>query len=232
MSTLIQNELRNEINRRQNQYKLMAQREDDNKLYNAQLNHDSIFNLGETERQKSLEIKYKQEEYKKIIDRNFQERQIKILERQKKYEEKEEERRILIDQKMKKKHLKNLKKKEEKKKRVEITIKNLEEKARQRSGELEDKQIHNETKRIEFEETRQLKFVKRKEEAIKKGEQIFQVIMKNRELEKRKIKEYYDKQAILSLKKEEMEEVLIEEKKLKNEKIKERQQRINEVKLK
>ena len=113
MSTLIQNELRNEINRRQNQYKLMAQREDDNKLYNAQLNHDSIFNLGETERQKSLEIKYKQEEYKNIIDRNFQERQIKILERHKKYEEKEEERRILIDQKMKKKHLKNLKKKEE-----------------------------------------------------------------------------------------------------------------------
>ena len=230
---LIHNELRNEIQRRQNKKNLMAQREDDeNFLYGHQMN-DSRIDLIEkdSERLKNLELKSRQDDYKKTIERIFQERKSKIVERQKKYDEKEEERRMIIEQKSKNQHFKSIKKKEEKIKRVEITMKNLEEKARQRSEDLEVKQLQNETKRIEFEESRHLKFSKTKEEAMKKGEKIVQVIEKNKELEKRKIKEYYDKQDIISLRKEKLEEAIFEEKKLKMEKRKERHLRIEEVKI-
>ena len=117
-------------------------------------------------------------------------------------------------------------------KKIEKKMKNLEEKTQKRSHEIEHKQIKNEMKRIEFEESRQFRFVKRKEESLKKGEKIVQVLEKNKDLEKRKIKEYYDKQEIISLRKEELEVEKLEEKRLKEEKRKQHQKRIDQVKSK
>jgi hypothetical protein len=110
-------------------------------------------------------------------------------------------------------------------------MKNLEEKARQRNDELEYKQLKNESKRLEFEETRQMKFSIKKQEAIKKGDQIFHVLEKNKDLEQKKVKDYFERQAVVSLRKEELEELQMEEKMLKERKIEERQKRIDDVKI-
>lgn len=180
-------------------------------------------------RQKSEEIKMRNSDYRQQIERMFEERQSKIVERQKIYEEKEEERRLIIENKIKIQQIKTKKKKEEKKRKIEMTMKNLEDKMKKRTDELEFKQLKNESKRIEFEESRQRKFNSRKDQAVKKGELILQVLERNKEMEKRKIKEYYDKQAIISLRKEELEEIQHEEKRIRDQKSLERQRKIDEV---
>ena len=155
-------------------------------------------------RQKSEELKMRNGNYRQQIEKMFEDRQAKIVERQKIFEEKEEERRLILENKIKLQQVKTRKKKEEKKIKLEMTMRNLEERMKKRVDELEFKQLKNESKRIEFEETRQRKLNSRKEKAVKKGEVILQVLEKNKEMEKRKIKEYYDKQAIISLRKEEL----------------------------
>ena len=111
-------------------------------------------------------------------------------------------------------------------------MKNINEKVRKRSHELEHKQIRNETKMIEFEESKQIKLVEQKNEALKKSQQILQVLEKNKELENLKIKEYYDKKAMIFVRKQELVEIKLQDQKLKDEKSKERQIRIYEVILK
>ena len=58
---------------------MIAQREQDDKLFNGPFMNESIID-GEIEYQKNL----KNEHYKKLNDRIFQERHVKIIERQKK----------------------------------------------------------------------------------------------------------------------------------------------------
>ncbi len=181
-------------------------------------------------RQKSEELKMRNGNYRQQIEKMFEDRQAKIVERQKIFEEKEEERRLILENKIKLQQVKTRKKKEEKKIKLEMTMRNLEERMKKRVDELEFKQLKNESKRIEFEETRQRKLNSRKEKAVKKNELILQVLEKNKEMEKRKIKEYYDKQAIISLRKEELEEIQNEEKRVKEQKSLERQRKIEDVK--
>jgi len=224
--TAIHNELKNEISRRNIQKKIQSQRDNDEKLYDSNMGKSEITGL----RQKSEELKMRNGNYRQQIEKMFEERQSKIVERQKIFEEKEEERKLIIENKIKLQQMKTKKKKEEKKVKIEMTMRNLEEKMKKRVDELEFKQLKNESKRIEFEETRQRKFNSRKEKAVKKNELILQVLEKNKEMEKRKIKEYYDKQAIISLRKEELEEIQNEEKRVKEQKSLERQRKIEDVK--
>ena len=226
MITAIHNELKNEISRRNIQKKIQSQRDNDEKLYDSNMGKSEITGL----RQKSEELKMRNGNYRQQIEKMFEERQSKIVERQKIFEEKEEERKLIIENKIKLQQMKTKKKKEEKKVKIEMTMRNLEEKMKKRVDELEFKQLKNESKRIEFEETRQRKFNSRKEKAVKKNELILQVLEKNKEMEKRKIKEYYDKQAIISLRKEELEEIQNEEKRVKEQKSLERQRKIEDVK--
>jgi colicin import membrane protein len=224
--TAIHNELKNEISRRNIQKKIQSQRDNDEKLYDSNMGKSEITGL----RQKSEELKMRNGNYRQQIEKMFEERQSKIVERQKIFEEKEEERKLIIENKIKLQQMKTKKKKEEKKVKIEMTMRNLEEKMKKRVDELEFKQLKHESKRIEFEETRQRKFNSRKEKAVKKNELILQVLEKNKEMEKRKIKEYYDKQAIISLRKEELEEIQNEEKRVKEQKSLERQRKIEDVK--
>ena len=228
MMTLIQNEFRNEINRRQNQKKLISQHEEDDKLFNGKCSNQST-NHYEKDNERVI---YSNQDFKKNKELILKEKQEKIQERQKKYEEKENEKRLIIEEKLKIKVLNSVNKKEQRKKKVEITMKNINENVRKRSHELEHKQIRNETKMIEFEESKQIKLVEQKNEALKKSHQILQVLEKNKELENLKIKEYYDKKAMIFVRKQELVEIKLQDQKLKDEKSKERQIRIYEVILK
>ena len=172
------------------------------------------------------EDKIKQDDLKLQIERKFEDNQIKTNDQFKKSEGQkikvfETNKMIIMNN--------NLIKKEEKLIKIKRTMSNLEERLRIRNEEFELKQKKNDDRRIKFEILRNIAIKNQIINGKKKSKEILKVLEKNIELEKRKIKEYNDKQEIIALRKEEMEEIYLEERISKEEKISLRKQKIEDV---
>ena len=75
-----------------------------------------------------------------------------------------------------------------------MSKKSLEKKIRDQKESFEKKQILNEEKRKMFDEIRDQLIIKKKENSLKKKEEIRRILQIHREKELEKIKEYFDKQ--------------------------------------
>ncbi len=159
--------------------------------------------------QKEKERREKEEEEKKIkfqekINKMLEDSNNKLYQKQKELEIKDQERQKKIEENKMKKIIESLQRSIEKKELIEKNKHNLENKIQQMKELYEERQKKKEIKQKEFEELKIKEHLKEKELSIKKEQEIKDVLLRNKKIEKKRINGYKEKQKQIELKREEI----------------------------
>ena len=155
------------------------------------------------------ERREKEEDEKKIkfqekINKMLEDSNNKLYQKQKELEIKDQERQKKIEENKMKKIIESLQRSIEKKELFEKNKHNLENQIQQMKGLYEEKQKKKEIKQKEFEELKIKEHLKEKELSIKKEQEIKDVLLRNKKIEKKRINDYKEKQKQIELKRKEI----------------------------
>ena len=155
------------------------------------------------------ERREKEEDEKKIkfqekINKMLEDSNNKLYQKQKELEIKDQERQKKIEENKMKKIIESLQRSIEKKELFEKNKHNLENQIQQMKELYEEKQKKKEIKQKEFEELKIKEHLKEKELSIKKEQEIKDVLLRNKKIEKKRINDYKEKQKQIELKRKEI----------------------------
>ena len=183
------------------------------------------------------ERREKEEDEKKIkfqekINKMLEDSNNKLYQKQKELEIKDQERQKKIEENKMKKIIESLQRSIEKKELFEKNKHNLENQIQQMKELYEEKQKKKEIKQKEFEELKIKEHLKEKELSIKKEQEIKDVLLRNKKIEKKRINGYKEKQKQIELKREEIKKNQNIENEIKIKEILEKEQHIKDILVK